>query len=407
MKIKLINPPTDSKYTGRVDKSKITYPIGLEILAKRLELDMEFKPDIEILDGNLLSMKDIMYKLSDSDVVGVTDLFSNHLNALHLLSIAKSYGAKTFMGGTNATNDPVRIKKHFFVDHVLRGNPEDIIADVIEGEDYDKDKIYRSKMNTIFDLSHSDISKYDKEKYFLVPLTKGCEKAVDEGRCTFCSIKDLYNTMAADGAWKQIRVLNSYGFTRFRDTGDNFDSSFYRTFLDLRPDDLSHIQFEVYLSPHLATEENIQLMEDLNINKVFIGVDSYNDNLLRSSNKGFTKEDVDSALERLPEDVHKDIAIMMGFSGETLQTLENNYRFLMETKERYENVDFHISKVLPLVGTTLYKNLIRKGVSQPTDIVDYRDLYLKQLELSTDVSIKDIERYEKKMVPHSFGGFGF
>jgi radical SAM superfamily enzyme YgiQ (UPF0313 family) len=405
MKIQLIHPPNDPEYLGVTDKSKTHIPIGLEILAKAVENVHGDKYNIEIIDGNQYTIEEIV-PLLNADIVGATSLFSNHRNFLKILEEAKNKDAITIGGGINATNDSKRIiQNRPFIDHILRGHPEDIFPYVIEGEAYNKNQIFHSKHDIVFDLSHSDHEKYDKNRYIPISLKRGCIKSEDDGRCSFCSIKDLESIMKKP--FEQIEVLKQYGFHKLRETADDFDFNFFKTLYERNPSFFKDIQFEIYANPLQITNESIELMQKLNVTRIFVGLDSYNDNILKEAGKGFSVKDVDKALKLIDNNIKVNLAFMLGFPNETLETLESNYRFFEETKNKYQNIYFHVSRVLPLIGTKLYRKLINQGVEQKTDIVDYKFLFEKQIELFTNLNMSDVDKYYNRMINDAFGSFSY
>ena len=124
MKVQLIRPPLDDWYQdstpGQLDKY-ISPPIGLALIAKAL---IKHDVDVEIIDG---MSKDLDYLLEkiDADVVGVTDVYSFHLNALSVAKKAKQKGAITLVGGANVTHIAPRIlANHPYVDYAVVGDGE-------------------------------------------------------------------------------------------------------------------------------------------------------------------------------------------------------------------------------------------------------------------------------------------
>ncbi len=87
MKIKLIHPPTDKSYTGWIYEKFKSAPIGLELIASKVESEVQ-DCSIQILDGNFLSLDEIVER-TDADYVGVSDWYSYHHNALEILRQAK------------------------------------------------------------------------------------------------------------------------------------------------------------------------------------------------------------------------------------------------------------------------------------------------------------------------------
>ena len=82
MKIQLIRPPFDSWCNNKGQMTELEAPpIGLAIIAKCVR-----DADVEIIDGLNLPLDEIVKQIN-GNIIGVSDIYSNHLNSLKILRI--------------------------------------------------------------------------------------------------------------------------------------------------------------------------------------------------------------------------------------------------------------------------------------------------------------------------------
>ena len=383
MKVQLIHPPADIEYTRESKEifSLRSAPPGLELIAKSIS---QFYPkaEIEIIDGNLISLEEILERI-DGDFVGVSDWYSKHNNCIDILRVAKARGAVTVIGGPNVTHLGKRIlKNHNFIDYVVVGDGEEAMAMLVIGQELSHipNLVFRfgseiitttkrnSSLNLIFDLIHlsgESIQVYTKKigqntAPFPLSMIRGCAKATTAGRCSFCSIEHSLAFMAPEIAWKQIRLLNEkYGINYFFETGDSFFALDYpKRLLNARPNDLRHIKIRIYIGPREITKETVQLMVKLNIVEVFLGVETISDELLIGVKKNYTKKDINKALTLLSQNkINVQIPFMYGLPRETIATMDQNFAYAKEVVNNFPNIRVLSGPPIPLVGTELFENL--------------------------------------------------
>ncbi|MBW2966643.1 B12-binding domain-containing radical SAM protein [Candidatus Woesearchaeota archaeon] len=435
MKIQLIHPPTDESYTGWIYEWFKPPPIGLELIASKVESKVQ-DCSIQILDGNFVSLDEIVEKI-DADYVGVSDWYSCHHNVLEILRQAKTRDAITVTGGPNASHLAERIlQNNDFVDYVVVGDGEDAFSMLVAGEDPSKipnlvyrrgNTIVRNKrqnieLGTIFDLEHLDLSFYDRKIPIPISSIRGCVKADQSKRCSFCSIDTKLRLMSPRKVWQQIDLLyNRYGFAYFFETGDSFIAGNYpEKLLRVRPDDfnLRTVRFRIYASPEQITRDTIIPLIVLNVKSIFVGVETVNENILQRAGKRHSKTDVENALKLLNNaSIQVQIAIIYGLPGETPETLEETYQFTKDASQKYPKTTLCVSPAIPIVGTELFHNLLaNKDVKErykgdlTGDYFDYKQLTRLQTEHFTSVTFEDVRDYiakTKLLVQEKSPSFGF
>jgi radical SAM superfamily enzyme YgiQ (UPF0313 family) len=425
MKIQFIHPPIDGEaYKGFSLKRWRAPPTGLEMLAKSAEFSGVPKQNLSILDGIMLPMEEILPKVGvDADLVCISSWYSSALNARELAKAAKARGAYVAFGGPDVWYTAQRIiDNNPFIDLVNIGkgvsampeiirraeayhkNPSERVRGVIKGSDFSMP--FAEAM--LFDLEHLDWRLYDP-KTTQIPIDgiTGCLKAERMGRCDYCSMSDRLKIRDVTRVWEQVALINAmYGFDYFFETGDSFMVGNYaQRLLDARPKGLENIRWRIYASSHDITPENIELFKKLNIAQLFIGIESFDPNVLAKNNRENTVEDVGRAVDLAvggPWDLH--LSMIWGLPGETEESMKKNYDLIRRTKERHGERVFVVSgPAIPIAGSKLFRRLEDDanvaseypGLRQ-ADTFDYEKLVEIQTRMFTSVNYKMIQEYIQK-----------
>ncbi len=432
-KVQLIRPPLDDWYkTGQLEEL-VSVPAGLCLLARTIR----DKHEVEVMDGMNRPLEETLDDI-DADIVGVTEVYPSHLNALEILRGAKRKGAITIIGGPNVNHLASRIiANHFFVDFAVVGDGEEALPMIAAGEEPEKipNLVYRdesgrvvsnerrnTQLTTLFDLEDlANLDGLDISKAFPIASIRGCIKAELDRRCTFCSIDHKLKIMKPELVWKQIGILHEkYGIDYFWEGGDSsIVGNYLQKLLAARPTHLSGISFKIYSSPDQITPEIAETMIRLNLREIFVGVESVNDVLLEKAGKGFRKEDIERALEILEAAEYLPhgrlhLPFMYGLPGATPETEEETFRFAQEIIRRYPESTIVSSVPVPLAGTQLFENLRKHpqaskeyterygGDLERDDFFDYQALVRLQFKYFTSVGYDEmIQKVEetKKLVP--------
>ena len=414
MKIQLIHPPADSNYNSPEAKWLKSAPIGLELIANALGDSVE----VEIIDGSDLSINEILNKI-DGDYVGVSDWYSKHENSLKILEKAKEKGATTVIGGPNATHLSTRIlQKHSFVDYAIVGDGEEAFRRLVTGESVENisNLVYRQgecitknptenvRLNRLFNLEHIVNPDYDRDNPFPLSSIRGCIKAENDERCSFCSIDHKLKVMRAESVWEQVDLLNSqYGFDYFFETGDSFIvGSYPELLLKSRPEHLKDIEFRIYASPDQINETVINTLTKLNVKEIFLGVESVDENVLRQAGKRYSRDQIDKALDRIYEaGIEAQVPFIYGLPGETTESMESSYQYARELMAKHPQTKLLVSTPIPLIGSRLFEELkddsrVRteyNGDLDSDDSFNYQELIRLQTRYRTSVKYEDMMQY--------------
>ncbi|MCP4701543.1 MAG: hypothetical protein GY862_32500 [Gammaproteobacteria bacterium] len=99
MKIVLCNPEVRQNYSHY--RRGMYPPLGLMALATYLEKKHQGRFDIQIIDGDVETVKQEMFK--GADLIGFHTNSFNYENCLDFAQEAKEYGAKIIFGGPHAS----------------------------------------------------------------------------------------------------------------------------------------------------------------------------------------------------------------------------------------------------------------------------------------------------------------
>ncbi len=258
------------------------------------------------------------------------------------------------------------------------------------------------RLKRIFDLDDLvDWQNFDVNTSFPISSVRGCIVAALKARCNFCSIDTSLQIMSPELMWEQIRLANErYGSTFFWETGDTFNiGTLPQKVLAARPDDLSHIKLRMYTIPDQIDDEMMRTLKDLNAERLFFGVETMDDELLRKVGKSYTSEDVLRSLELAEKyGVSLHVPFIYGLPGTTTEIIERDYQAAKSMVEKFPNITMIVSLPVPFPGTGLFEALRKdprtkveyNGDLDRDDFFDYEALVRLQTKYFTSVT------YEQK-----------
>ncbi|MDP2207544.1 MAG: radical SAM protein [Bacteroidota bacterium] len=458
-KVQLIHPGNDVKYKHlKTGYSSYPPPSGLEIIASYVERCIP-KIRFEIFDGNVTSHNEILQRL-DADVVGITDWFTSHSNAMEIARVAKikNPNSKIVIGGPNASNLGERILlNNPEVDFVAFADGERTLTQIIQNDSSAEirnvwfrgsdRKIHFSSGPDInindlglFDFEHlyeTDMRKYDsKEKSYFdeidmtpIPISsiRGCIKAVKYGSCTYCTIPmtNGVRVMQPNLVWRQIRHLyEKYGIRKFFETGDSFTIGNYpEKLLEAKPKDLD-VSFRIYANPDTISLKNISILKSLGVQEIFIGIETVDKDILQLANKNYDTSSIEKTVQLLEEyQIRVFLPFLFGLPGETYNSVNGNYDFAQYLISKYSNIDrLLISLAIPLIGSKWFDTLLKDddivtcynegGLRSlaTDDNIEYERLFLLSLHKYCHLSFGDIYTILQKPLSQNLkgriGGFG-
>lgn len=459
MKVQLIHPANDNKHSLIQNGYKsFPPPAGLEILASYI-LSKKTNVDFEIFDGNTTSTYEIISNIY-ADFIGISDWFSNHLNAIDIAKKIKQRNpnCKIAIGGPNATNLGDRIlKKYSFVDYVICGDGEESLFGLLDRQPFNIipnlwyrqpnseitftfKKVFNINKSEPYNLDHLysfNFYKYNSnslnynETMNLAPMPissiRGCIKAKKYGACSFCSIIDdsKLTVKSAANFWNQIEFLyKKYGIRKFFESGDSFVIGNYpEKLLISKPIDLN-IHLRIYANIETLSEQKIEILAKIGVKEIFIGIENIDPSILKQSNKVIDTKQVVKTLEIIEKfNIHPFLSFILGLPGESKESMKKNHDFARQLSYQFTKMN-HISFNVgfPLIGSDWFKTLMNNSFIEKyyfnftnkslfdEDDIDYELLFLLSLKEYSTVSFAELyKQYKKPLHPrliNQVAGFG-
>lgn len=418
-------------------------PNGILTLATHLKCafpDM----DIKIADGSILSLHEIAEIINDfcPQVVGLSVLLGNYINAKPLLRQAKSLGAKTILGNHHAA----------YIRQLLVNNPSfqindvDYIIDCVRAESVFVDliKALKSKLpvSSIPQLGHKDngvfsfnedrpaksphlkrilpdITFVEKwERYFLtyneifgafhsnknvkpinINYIEGCYSGCKEP-CIYCCLRDhAINFVEPEKYWERIRTFISMGFNYFFETCNSLSSMQFvkyknTTFLNYLsnsiPDDIKdQFQMMVYARADEINDEVLSAFKKMNVHRVIFGFDSADSDVLGKGilKHGNTKvRNIDIAANLDANNIQIYACYVPGSSAESPETLEKTYQEILELLKLRNTCVIEFTALAPMPGSLAW--------------IDIKDEYEQRYGISDVIDVNKLSRtWVENMVP--------
>lgn len=353
---------------------------------------------------------------------------------LDILKIIRSegYDKHVTMGGVFATTAPIEILEYTdLVDSVMLGDGEITFVELAKaleegrGLENIKSMVYRNQSNDIVtnprrerlkDLDSlpfpvRDEMEYYKDEiesgqlFFRIIAGRGCN-----GTCSFCSTGNLQQgervriVRSPENVIEEIKEdVEKYNCKHFRFSDDLFfDKSkkslaWLAKFTELLKESKLNITFDVCMRAREITFETVQSLVDVGLNRVFIGVESGSENVLKRLNKSCTVEDNDRALEILAKfpQVHTDLGFIMFEPEMSLEDLSDSFYWLSNHKEFASKHNLY-NKLNIYYKTQVCDRIREKGLLHPSDFWDRHNYEFEDNRVGEILSV--LEAIKKEMM---------
>jgi len=431
MKIELLFTPPSEKYDLPYSAEELNDPLqtGPAVLAAHLRANV---PEVEVecignqvVSGNNINdyefryrtVEEIVNACEESDIIGMTALFSNLGSSLDIASKLKerSLDKRIILGGQGVSNRKTAeliLKKNPAIDYIVSGDGEDSLLGIVRGGEiqnipnlYYRDgqginranpQYFNLDNRPIFDFTTTPdhevvLRAFDsrtglfgelRREYgnFIgrvgVQLTTGCEKAAETGPCSYCtSQRTAIKQMNAERFWMQIQHLyKKHGITEYFITDDILAVPEKVDALLKAREGFSlpeEVQFRAYgYVPYCigeAGEDMLKRLKQIGVVNLFMGIENFDGRVNKRSNKPeFKFNEVYSIVKSATENgIDLFLPIMTGLPGESKVSLDYNTQCL-ETllkdfgKKEYGQggvVRVDLSKAMPLRGTPWFNRL--------------------------------------------------
>jgi anaerobic magnesium-protoporphyrin IX monomethyl ester cyclase len=318
--------------------------------------------EVRILNENILSREIDPFEIK-ADVFCITALTVSANRAKLLAGQLKKIYPESMVvvGGIHASLLPEEFAG--VADHVVVGEADDIIVDVVEGK-FDEKIIQGSKPK---DLEKSPLTNYSLMegigKLNMIPImtSRGCPFD-----CNFCTVTKVFGRKFRMQSPARIvaEIENALSFFNTKDIffyDDNFTANRERVneLCDLLIEKNIDITWSAQVRSDLAKDpELIEKMVEAGLTWVYVGFESIDDETLKDLHKSQTKSDIENAVRTLHKygvSVHG--MFMFGGDRDTVESISDTVKFAMENE--LETVQFMI--LTPFPGTEIYETIEKEN----------------------------------------------
>lgn len=274
-----------------------------------------------------------------------------------------------------AHRDPLLVPGvHAMRDGRLRGTPE---AELIKMDSFTR---------PAYDLV--DIDKYlnapfmTTQRPLAIITSRGCP-----GRCRYC-----YNLVFNHHRWRGMsagrvisdirRLVADFQIDSVFLLDDNFFANWPRAMdicnriIDERLD-ITFLNANCRVSTlQDRTAQELNVLQRAGFQKLFIGVESGSDEVLRMMAKDTTVEQIRRVNTALRDaGVVPVYSFMIGLPGETVAQMKATLRLMLDLVEAYPDAVVNAVNIYsPFPGTPLYDDAVRNGMPEPADLHAWKDL---------------------------------
>lgn len=409
-------------FPGRVKEYLVLPSLELCIMSSILKqnninvslIDMRIN-QYEINDLNKYLLKNI------PDFILIDDIPEVHCNTKKIIQFMRNHFNKAKIGirGEIASFEPEMIlNRNEDLDFVLRYDDDYSLLNYIKAIKGEKkleevNNISYRMNGTIFtnkrvyneysldDLPMPDRKLYDIDKYLkrdsetIVKSSRGCV-----GNCIFCikTKMEKFQLFSISRFCDEIEELLSYGFKSFFFSDDTFAFSMKR--LEEFANELEKRKIKIKWTSNIRikdiTDEKIKLMKKIGAYRVFVGIETINEESSSIIRKKLSKNEILEKIKILKKyGLQYHASFILGNPGDTENDLENTISFVKEIKP--DIVTFNLIKIYP--GLELYKNPEKYGMIMQDKYWFEKDEWTKKVLMGTNnLPPELLEKWAVKML---------
>ena len=332
--------------------------------------------DVRILNENIMGREIDAFEIP-ADVFCLTALTGSASRTKYLAAYLKRIypAARVIVGGIHASLLPEEFTD--VADHVVVGEAEEIIVDLVEGR-FDE-KIVQGRK--VADMARLPLVRYDLldgyRKLDLIPLmtSRGCPF-----NCNFCTVTKVFGRefrmLSPERVLTEIENALQYFSTRdFFFYDDNFTADRKRLadLCDLLIARRVGITWAAQVRTDLARHPDlVEKMARAGCRWVYIGFESIENETLKALRKSQTRADIEQAITVFHQfglNIHG--MFMFGEDHDALDTFPQTVAFAIE--HRIDTVQFMI--LTPFPGTECYERLLAEDRLLHTDWDYYNAMF--------------------------------
>ena len=363
-----------------------------------------FDPSGEYLSGKgfkryLTSLKDTSFSIWEEvkksiedynpSVIGLTVKSQNFTSGTIIAKIAKKINPdiKILVGGAHSTMNGKKVFESDYIDFACIGEGENTVAELLNALEKDLDlntvnglmfrdneKIITTKPREYIDdldsldfaLTHApkvlkDFDKYPIRAFGYIFGSRGCPYA-----CTFCESKAMWTRKvryrSPENIIDELKLMQKFGIKEVNFDDDTFGISKknIKKMNKLMHDELPNMTYTCETVVQLAKDEEvIKDMKYGGCTGTYVGIESGNNEMLKSIKKTQTTDECISAMRNLQKHgIDSHAFIMVGFPNETEKTFKETMEFI--PKLRPDNVIFSV--FTPYPGSDLFYQCQKDGI---------------------------------------------
>lgn len=414
MNVLMVNARNDTNVSH--SRKGMYVPLGILSVATYAETALAGRIRIDVVDEDVESLN--TDRLADYDVVGFYATTFNYGQTIAYAKLAKLGGAATVLAGPHPTAVPENVVRNkTCVDYVIAGEGEVPFVELLKclmgeaGADIGAvphlthrladGSVVRNAATHNNDLTmlpipsrryvpmERYIANYQKAypqhahlRHGSILTSKGCHwRDKTNGGCVFCARHDEGLRFRGIGQlWDEIRMLKeAYGVNYIWDAADDSlnDTDWFKAFVDGRPKDLEDIGFFIYSRVTPIRLDIIEYFKRLNVDEVYLGIESGDTNVLKSAVKGQSLKSIRRALNLIADGGMRYFpSFVLGLPGESIESLEATYRLCEEIVEQGALDRASATILMPIPGSPSYAKLLQRlpGEGVPLDKADEVDL---------------------------------
>jgi radical SAM superfamily enzyme YgiQ (UPF0313 family) len=313
-------------------------------------------------------------------------------------------------GGWHPSQDPVHTLAAPYVDIVVRGQGELTLGEIVPRLESGRDlsgipgcsfktatgeMVHNPNRPTtyIVDLPPKAYHLVDLEPYAALSGRRWIAYTSSHGcpyDCSFCSNASVYgrlwNALPAERVVSEVtELVRKFRLSLVDIMDDNFlvdqkrGVEIARGFLHsgLRFDWLIQTTANFILR---TSDEDLRLMRESGLSRVFIGAESGSDDVLRSVNKvrfqaSRVIRDVAQKLDRAG--IIGTFSLILGLPGETEEDRRQTMQMAVDIKRRIPNAEFHSNIYTPYPGAPSFKTALAMGLKEPQSLEEWASFYPK------------------------------
>ena len=411
MDLQLINAPLPSDAVC-CRRTKAYVPLALLCLATHIQHHSPHL-NIEVIDGEITSVEDIIQRTCAS-IVGISSTSFSYSSAVKIAQSIKSRNPETkiILGGTHASQMPRKIlANRSCFDFVVEGQGELPLLSLLKGKEIrsiencwyknsDSGEIHHNRQifTPINDLFFPNYNIVDLQPYFSnfslryrsksfrkgVPIisSTGCKWRMQSGGCIFCSIPNSrVSLLTPSKFWNLVNIVyESTGADFLWDVSDTFTAfpEWISALVELRPHRLP-VAFHVYGRPQDITPRLAESLVELGVEEILLGVESFDDHILKLINKGTTKDGILQSLDVLHKyNIKVAISLALGLPEESEASLRKTFETCLKLTDYNNILEFHTGILIPTPGSELFTKMLKNSKLEiqygSLDILPYEKL---------------------------------